>query len=339
MLQIDGSLGEGGGQVLRTSLALSLVTGTPFHITRIRAGRARPGLMRQHLTAVRAAASIGQAEVSGDSVGSLELSFRPRRVVAGDCTFAIGTAGSTTLVLQTVLPALLQASGPSTLVLEGGTHNPAAPPFDFLERAFLPLLHRMGPAVSATLERPGFFPAGGGRIRVAVEPARLQPLELLERGALLERRAVALVFDLPKQIGERELATLALELGWDRSCLRLETLTRATGPGNVVTVELRSEHVTEVFTGFGQKGMPAEAVAEGVAREAKAYLEAEVPVGVHLADQLLLPMALAGAGAIRTQPPSLHTLTQLDVLQRFLELRVRCEAVSEKAWQIEVRRV
>ena len=177
---IDGSLGEGGGQILRTSLALSMLTGTPFRLTNIRAGRAKPGLLRQHLTGVEAAAAICSARTRGAELHSQDLTFEPHKVRAGDYRFSIGTAGSTTLVLQAVLPALLTASGSSTLELEGGTHNPAAPPFDFLSEAFLPLIERMGPKVTATLKRHGFFPAGGGRLVVRIEPVtKLQPLELL----------------------------------------------------------------------------------------------------------------------------------------------------------------
>ncbi|HEX8697393.1 MAG TPA: RNA 3'-terminal phosphate cyclase, partial [Myxococcaceae bacterium] len=191
MVRIDGSKGEGGGQVLRTSLALSLVTGTPFQMVNVRAGRAKPGLLRQHLTALKAAAEVGAAEVTGAELGSRELTFKPRALSPGNYFFAVGTAGSATLVLQTVLPALMVASGPSTLMLEGGTHNPAAPPFDFLKKAYLPLVRRMGPEVEAVLDRPGFFPAGGGKFRVDVKPAPLKPLHLMERGRVLRREVKA----------------------------------------------------------------------------------------------------------------------------------------------------
>jgi RNA 3'-phosphate cyclase len=157
MLTIDGSLGEGGGQILRTALALATVTGKPFRIEKIRAGRPKPGLLRQHLTAVKAAASISDANVTGAEPGSGVLTFTPRTVRAGEFAFAVGTAGSATLVLQTVLPALITAPAPSTIVLEGGTHNPAAPPFDFLVKSFLPPINRMGPTVSAELKRPGLL--------------------------------------------------------------------------------------------------------------------------------------------------------------------------------------
>src|SRR5438874_10033599 len=190
MLIIDGSEGEGGGQILRTSLALSLVTGQPFRIERIRAKRQKPGLLRQHLTGVEAARTVGCAEVVGGALNSQTLEFRPGVVTPGNYRFAVGTAGSATLVLQTVLPSLLTASGTSTLTLEGGTHNPLAPPFDFLARSFMPLIHRMGPSVELELRAAGFYPAGGGRFHTRIEPAkRLFPLVLNERGAIRTRRA------------------------------------------------------------------------------------------------------------------------------------------------------
>jgi RNA 3'-terminal phosphate cyclase (ATP) len=330
-------MGEGGGQILRTSLALSLVTKTPFRIERLRARRKKPGLMRQHLAAVRAAAEIGAAEVQGDEVGSRELEFRPREVTPGDYYFNVGSAGSTMLVLQTVLPALALARGPSTLLLEGGTHNPLAPPFDFLARAFLPLVGRMGAAVTATLERPGFYPAGGGRARVEVTPAaRLAPLDLCERGAVRAVRATALLSALPFAIARRELEVVEQRLGWPAAACRPLMVEDPVGPGNALLLEVESEHVTELFTGFGEKGVRAETVAERVVEEVEAYLQAGVPVGAHLCDQLLLPLALAGGGALVTLPLTLHSETQIEVLGRFLGTRVRREPVSPHAWRVEV---
>jgi RNA 3'-terminal phosphate cyclase (ATP) len=332
VLVLDGSEGEGGGQILRSALALSLLTGTPFRIDNIRAGRPRPGLMRQHLTAVEAAAAIGGAEVSGAEIGARSLFFRPGKVRGGDHRFSVGTAGSTTLVLQTVLPALLTAAEPSSLLLEGGTHNPASPPFDFLVRSFLPLVKRMGPEVTATLERPGFYPAGGGRLRVRVTPARLRPLELEERGAIVSRKARALLSNLPRSIGERELLRLRERLGWDDRAFAIE-MVDAAGPGNVALVELEAEQVTEVFVGFGEKGVRAEMVADRAADEVDAYLATDAPVGPHLADQLILPLALAG-GSFRTVAPTEHTRTQLAVVQRFLEVKV---ALTERGgtWRFQ----
>ncbi|HUU98994.1 MAG TPA: RNA 3'-terminal phosphate cyclase [Phycisphaerae bacterium] len=337
MLTIDGSQGEGGGQILRTSLALSLVTGTPFRITRIRAGRRKPGLMRQHLTAVSAAAEIAHAQVTGAAIGSGELTFAPGEVVPGEYHFAVGTAGSTTLVLQTVLPAFMIASGPSKLVLEGGTHNPYAPPFDFLQKTFLPIISRMGPKVVATLERPGFYPVGGGRFTVTIEPtAKLTPIDLLERGAVRRQSARAIVARLPRHIAERELAVIQRKMDWDAGCLQVEEVSHAPGPGNIVTIELESEHVTEVFTGFGQRGVRAEAVADQAVRAAKRYLAADVPVGAYLADQLLLPLALAGGGSFRTLELTSHARTHIDVLAHFTDIPVSTERTSEHTCLVTV---
>ncbi|WP_438015765.1 RNA 3'-terminal phosphate cyclase [Sorangium sp. So ce315] len=339
MLTIDGSVGEGGGQILRTTLSLSLITQTPVRITSIRKGRARPGLMRQHLTSVQAAAQIGRAEVSGAAIGSQEVVFRPTAIVPGEHTFRVGSAGSAMLVLQTVLPALLRAPAPSTLTLEGGTHNPMAPPFDFLELAYLPLVRRMGPEITATLVRPGFYPAGGGLARVSVAPApSLAPLSLLSRGEIRGRRAVATVSNIPGSVAMRELEAAAVVLGWEPACFKPSVLKGGHGPGNVLTIVVESEHVTEVFTGFGEKGVRAETVATKVAEEARDYLAAGVPVGEHLADQLLLPIALAGRGAFRTVRPSSHTTTHLQLLRDLLGIRASVEQVSEQAWHVAIER-
>ncbi|HSP80078.1 MAG TPA: RNA 3'-terminal phosphate cyclase, partial [Myxococcaceae bacterium] len=310
---------------------------TPFQMVDIRAGRSKPGLLRQHLTAVKAAAAVGQADVSGAELHSRELTFRPRGILPGDYHFAVGTAGSATLVLQTVLPALLSASGPSTLVLEGGTHNPAAPPFDFLARAYLPLVRRMGPQVEASLERPGFFPAGGGRFRVSVRPAPLRPLHLLERGEVLRRQATAMVAQVPFDVARRELETVGRVLGWEESERRVEELKRSAGPGNVLSLEVESEHVTEVFTAFGERGVRAEDVARAAAEEARVYLEAGVPVGHHLCDQLLLLLVLARGGAFRTLPLDGHALTQLETFAHFLDVKLSVEELAPRVREVSVR--
>lgn len=338
MIVIDGSSGEGGGQILRTSLALALVTGRPFEMHRIRAARSNPGLQRQHLTAVLAAAEVGRAEVRGAVLNSRYLVFAPQGVRPGEYHFRVGTAGSASLVLQTVLPALALAEGPSHLLLEGGTHNSLAPPFEFLEQAYLPLLARMGPRVEATLERHGFYPAGGGRLSVSIVPTTpWKPLELLERGRVLRRRVRAMVSRLPRHIAEREVQTALARLAWPRDCGSVEEVESA-GPGNAVVLEVGCEHVTEVFTGFGQRGVPAERVAASAADEANRYLAAEVPVGEYLADQLLLPLAIAGGGRFRTLAPSSHTTTNIATLANFLEVRVAATELGPDVWEIGVSR-
>ena len=326
MLSIDGSQGEGGGQILRTALALSLVTGTPFRIEKIRAARSRPGLLRQHLAAVRAAREIGRAEGVIAELGATELEFRPQRPTAGEYRFDVTSAGSACLVAQTVLPPLLLAGGRSVLVVEGGTHNPTAPPWEYLARVFLPLLERMGPRVRTTLERHGFYPAGGGRLRVEIEPVdRLAPLELLERGAIVSRSARALVARLPPSIGERELATVCEKLPEFAGHAEVVNVTDSAGPGNALILELACEHVTEVFASFGQRGVRAEVVAERAVAQVQEYLLHGAPVGPHLADQLVVPLAIAGAGAFRTGPLTRHARTNLDVVQRFLPVRAEVQ--------------
>jgi len=335
-ISIDGSEGEGGGQILRTALALSIVTGRPFRIDGIRAGRKKPGLLRQHLTAVQGAAQVSGARVSGGELGSRSLSFEPSQVRGGDYRFAVGTAGSATLVLQTVLPALLHAREPSRLTLEGGTHNPYAPPFDFLAGTFLPILRRMGASVSASLAMHGFYPAGGGRFTVAIEPCpALGRLSLLERGATrVTARAIAA--SLPESIAKRELAIVRERLGLEREACRVEAVETSVGPGNVLVIAIESESVTEVVTGFGVKGVSAETVASDACDEARAYIAAGVPVGIHLADQLLIPMAMAGGGTFRTLRPTRHTVTNADVIRRFLDVPIAVEPEGDGNYRVNI---
>jgi RNA 3'-terminal phosphate cyclase (ATP) len=337
MLTIDGSFGEGGGQIIRSSLALSLVTGKAFRIYNVRAGRAKAGLRQQHLTAVKAAAEIGRAKVEGAGVGSQQFTFEPGQVSAGDYVFRIGTAGSTTLVLQTVLPPLMIADAPSRLTLEGGTHNVHAPPFEFLERAFLPLVNRTGPGVEAELERYGFYPPGGGKFSVIIEPAtERKRLDLLERGEILAASARALVVKLPPHIAARELEIIRQRLDWSDEQLQVETSNNALSPGNVLTIEIESAQVKEVFTGIGERGVRAETIAERVADEALQYLSIDAPVGEHLADQLLIPLALAGGGSYLTGPLSLHTKTNIEIIKMFLDVEINVEQVAGGVWKIEV---
>ena len=222
MIELDGSVGEGGGQILRTSLSLAMCTGQPFTLEHIRARRSKPGLMRQHLTCVQAAAKVSGAAVRGAEPGSPTLVFEPGPVKAGDYEFSVGTAGSCTLVLQTLWPALMLAGSPSRLKLGGGTHNPMAPPFHFLERCYAPLLRRLGAGSDLDLRRLGFYPAGGGEIHVTVHPAseRLQPFDLIERGRTIESYAECLAPALPAAVARRELEHLGRALGWADEQLR-----------------------------------------------------------------------------------------------------------------------
>lgn len=317
MIEIDGAMGEGGGQIVRTALGLSLATQRPFRIRKIRANRSPPGLRSQHVTAVEAATQIGRAEVSTIEEGTSAFTFEPATVEPGRYQFDVGTAGSAVLVLQTVLPALLTARAPSTVTVTGGTHGRWAPPFNFFADAFLPLVQRMGPVLRASLGRPGFYPQGGGRCTLEVEPvAELQPLELTERGVLTRVRARSIIANLPRHIAERELATLREGLPVDLDDTRIDT-PNARGAGNALLLELDYEHVTTVVSGIGEKGTPAEEVAMDVVDEARDDLAADAPVGPDLADQLLISLALGG-GTFRTTTLTAHTHTNAAVIERFL---------------------
>lgn len=326
MIELDGAAGEGGGQILRSALALSMITGQPFRIRDIRANRAKPGLMRQHLVAVQAAAQVSGARVNGAELGSSELSFTPGPVVDGDYHFAIGSAGSCTLVLQTIVPALLFAPQPSTIRITGGTHNMMAPPVQFLQQTYLPLLARMGAEVGLELKRYGFYPAGGGEVLATVRPWReLRRLALMERGAYIGGRADALVAGLAPQVGMRELDCIGEAMEWGREQLHLQRLPAEQGPGNAVLIRLDYEHVTEVCVGFGAKAVRAEAVAQEAIMQAKAYLASDAVADEHLADQLLLPMALAGGGRFTATTVSMHTETNAALFGKFLPVDIYFE--------------
>lgn len=339
MIEIDGSFGEGGGQILRSSLALSIITGKEIRIYNIRANREKPGLLNQHLTAANAAGTISTAEMRGAKLGSRELAFTPGPLVAGDYNFDIGTAGSTTLVFQTVLPPLMLSGGDSNIRLKGGTHNPMAPPFEFLQTTFLPLLKLMGVGIEAKLEKYGFYPKGGGVLRfkiAAAKEGKLRPLHLDVRGPVTEIDARSLVVNLPESIAERELATIEERLG-KLSTRKVITSDNSIGQGNVAFIHARSHVVTETFTRIGQRGVRAEKVAGDAASEAQQYLQSNASVGEHLADQLLIPMALCGEGSFLTTEPSLHTKTNITIIEKFLDVKISSTEVESGVWKIEIK--
>jgi len=338
MIKIDGSLGEGGGQVLRTSLSLAVVTGQAFTIENIRAGRQRPGLMRQHLTCVKAAAEICGGEADGAELGSSALTFTPGRVKAGTYKFAIGTADSTTLVAQTILPALMLADGPSHIEFEGGTHNMQSPPFEFFEKAFMPHIRAMGVGIDVRLDRRGFFPAGGGQWVMDITPVdRLTPIQIINRGALKNLTAEAIISQLPKSIASRELKVIGSNLDLPYDALSVVEDKSTLGPGNIAQVTAEYEHVTEIFSGFGKMGVSAENIGKNTAKMTKRFINSEAAVGPYLADQLLLPMALAGGGRFTAMRPSRHTTTNIDTIKAFLPVSIELGEGDQGVWTIEVR--
>lgn len=313
MIELDGRMGEGGGQVLRSALSLSAVTGQAFRLTNIRAGRGKPGLLRQHLTCVRAATAVCGGTAVGDTLGSQELLFEPAAVRAGDWRFSIGSAGSASLVLQTIVPPLLLAPGPSTLVVEGGTHNSAAPPFDFLADVF-------GPHVGLEVEllRWGFYPAGGGELRARVTPGA-RPVAAMSRGPVVVH-AHAATSGISHRLGHRALGVMKHALGLEREQIHFHQVPQPVGPGFACWIEARFAEGREVFTTFGERRVEPEQLAEEALAEFAQWQELDVPVGEHLADQLLLPMAMFG-GSMRTGPLSLHARTNIEVIERFLPAR------------------
>ena len=339
MIEIDGAQGEGGGQILRSSLALSAITGRPVRIHNIRARRKRAGLMRQHLTAVQAISELCSARVTGADIGSSCITFEPGVIRAGEYDFQVGTAGSATLIAQTVLPALMIADQPSMLSFGGGTHNPWAPPYDFLHRAFLPQIAKMGPEITAELDSHGFYPAGGGRFRLQVSPsAKLTGLELLVRAGAMVPRVEAIVSEISASIGQRECDTIRRKSGWSSDVFSVRTVEQPKGPGNVVVVDLAYDNVTEVVTAFGEKGVKAESVARAAYRAVQTYLDHDAPVGEFLADQLMIPLAIAAAqgqvSQFRTATLSRHSQTQLNVIPHFLD--VSTHAQTEEAGTVRV---
>ena len=342
---IDGSEGEGGGQVLRTSLSLSAITGTPVRFENVRGRRKKPGLLRQHLTAFRAAAEICEARMEGAELGSSEIAFHPGKIKGGDYEFSIGSAGATNLVAQTLLPILAHADSPSNVKITGGTHNQWAPTFDFLDQAFLPQFRKMGGRASAELDAYGFYPAGGGAIRLAVKPmVETQSLFLEDRGARLGERVVVVIANLNQGIANRELKTLlkAFNLGPEQGEI---IHAEGPGPGNVLTLFLEHENVTEVFIGLGEHGLRAESVAKKVVAQAQKYIPAkdglgtvQTAVGEHLADQLLLPMALMGGGSFTATDITQHTRTNIDIIKMFLDVEITMVQLGRKCWKIDVAR-
>lgn len=335
---IDGSQGEGGGQVFRTSLTLAMCLGKSVRIDNIRAGRTRSGLLRQHLICLKAAQEVCGATVTGAELGSSSVTFVPGVVKAGEYRFAIGSAGSTTLVFQTVMLPLLMADGESELLIEGGTHNGMAPSYDFIAESFLPLMKQMGCKVEPELLRYGFYPAGGGAWRARLFPlGSIGRLELLECGELHSQAAVATSSRIPERVVKRELSYVHKNCMWPADSLH-ERLVESAGPGNIVSLRVDMGNVCEVFESVGEKKVSAERVAGRAVRDLKRYLEAGVPVGEHLADQLVLPMALGEGGCFRTLKPSQHFLTNIDVIKQLTDVDISLTEIGEDQWEVIVKK-
>jgi RNA 3'-terminal phosphate cyclase (ATP) len=327
MIHIDGAYGEGGGQVLRTSLSLAAITGQAIRIENIRAGRQKPGLAAQHLTSVRAAAEICRAQVRGDALRSMMLEFIPTTPAqAGKYTFDVteaqqgGSAGAIALVLQTILLPLALASDDSTVRLRGGTHVAFSPSFHYIEQIYLPLMQQMGVEAKAKLNAWGWYPQGGGEVELRVTgDSRLEAIYLLERGNLKQVRGLAVVTELPANIPQRMASraeNLLKEANLRATVQALREKGKAPGAGLFLTAEYKKTKVG--FGALGRLGLPAEKVAEMACQELIAFHNTGAPVDVHLADQLLLPAALASQESqYQVSEISLHLTTNAWVIEQF----------------------
>ena len=318
MLHLDGSYGEGGGQILRTALSLAALLGQPVRLENIRASRAKPGLRPQHLTAVRALGQVTRAEVTGAEPNSQELTFRPGRVRPGHYLFDVaektGSAGSVTLIAQALLLPLLRAGEPSTLILKGGTHVPWSPPAHYLLEVFLPALAQMGAEVKMTVSRWGWYPRGGGEARWEITPAStLLGVEWRTQAAASAFRAISAAARLPEHVSRRQAQRLKERLGED---LAVETI-EASGldPGSLVFLW----GPRAGFSALGARGKPAEKVADEVADEYLNFRKRQAAVDRHLTDQMVLYLALArGPSTMITEEVTSHLLTNLWVIEQFL---------------------
>jgi RNA 3'-terminal phosphate cyclase (ATP) len=335
MIEIDGSWGEGGGQVLRTALSLSLLTLRPVHIIHIRARRPNPGLQAQHLAAVRLAATVSHARVAGDSPGSPELTFEPGQLMPGTYHFDIGTAGASSLVLQTVWLPLALASQPSTITLTGGTHVPWSPCFHYLAWQWLPYLRKIGLDGELVLERAGFYPQGDGFIRATIQPVGtsqdrsepLKPLRLLERGALRGIRGISAVANLNLSIAERQRKQALQRLSGRTRALEIEIVNLPSRfKGTLLLLQAEFRHASACYFGLGAPGKPAERVADEAVDALEEFLDSGAAIDQYLADQLLLPLAFAaGASEYRTARVTQHLLTNAWVIETFGVARIEVQ--------------
>lgn len=339
-LSIDGSLGEGGGQVLRTSLTLALITGRSFILNNIRQRRAKPGLMAQHLKAVEAAREVGKAKVEGARLGSQSLVFEPTGLHSGEFHFDIGTAGSTSLVLQTILPPLSFAAASSTVTLIGGTHVPWSPCFHYLEMHWLHYMRRIGFDIRLELGAAGFYPRGGGRVVAMVRPAsRISPLCLTNRGPLKRIRGISAVANLDLRIAERQKVQAIKSLGDVAGQVEFEILSLSSpSKGTLLLLLAEFENSQCCFYGLGALGKPAERVADEAVNELLNLLATDGAIDHYLSDQLLLPLALAtGVSEIRTSKVTQHLTTNAAIVEMFIPVSIEIEGKIGQPGSIRIR--
>jgi len=338
-IEIDGSQGEGGGQILRSALSLSVITGKPFEIFNIRARRANPGLQPQHLASVRAAAMISSAEVEGAERGSQRLRFIPHQLTPGDYRLSIQTAGSTSLVLHTLAVPLALTWGVSTVHVAGGTHVPWSPNHHYMELQWVPFMRRIGISVELKLIRAGFYPQGGGLIEARIHPTQeIHPLKLEQRGALQKVVGVSLIANLDWIVGERQ-RWQAEERLQERALpceIRTERMP-AKGRNTVMQLMAQFEHTQCCYASLGALGKRAEKVADEACDALLACLDTQATVDEHLADQLLLPLALADGESVYLTPRITgHIRTSMEIIRTFLPAKLELEELEGGEGRIRI---
>ncbi len=331
MIELDGSHGEGGGQILRTALTLSILTGRPFKLANVRANRKPPGLRPSHVMSVKAASDICRARYKGGSVGSSTLYFEPGDVKAGKYHFSIGTAGATGLVLHTVyLPLALRGSADSELTITGGTHVSTSPCYHYNATTWAAYLKRMGIEVTTEMVRPGFYPRGGGEIRATIRPcSRVRGLRFMDCPELTTAGGFSAVAGLPERqqdIARRQSRRLAFRFKQEGIESHIPDEFWPGGPGTVAAALFRQAPVPTLFFSVGERGKPAEAVADDAADLALAFRETKAPVDLHAADQIILPLALSpDPSEYRTSEVTRHLTTNIAVIRRFLDRDISIE--------------
>ena len=328
LIEIDGSYGEGGGQILRTALALSAIQRKPFTIDHIRSNRKNPGLQAQQLEAVEASARITKARTEGVKFGSQRITFVAQEILPGNYQFEVKTAGSVTLLLQAIFLPLCLSAGISTVTLIGGTHVPWSPSFHYLSEVLLPTLQRMGVSSQAVIERWGFYPKGGGKIQLKTDPVHeLKPISLAERGLLKKVRGISAISNLPNHVAERQreqaLKRIQSELKIEAEITTLYDIP-SNGSGSFVFLLAEYEMTLAAFSSLGARGKPAEKVADEAVGSMKDFIESDGCIDPHLADQLVPFLAVAKGNSFFTATKMTeHLLTNLWVIGHFLESKVR----------------
>jgi RNA 3'-terminal phosphate cyclase (ATP) len=339
MIEIDGSLGEGGGQILRSALTLSLLAQKPFRIKNIRARRKKSGLRPQHLASVQAAMAVGKARVSGNQIGSRDLTFEPNGLHSGDFRLEIGTAGACSLVLQTIFLPLAHVGSSSSVEISGGTHVPWSPTYEYIERVWLPFLRSMGYMGSVELVRAGYYPKGGGQVLVSVEPMKIAAGLTAERqDPYQELIGISLSSNLPGHVAERQRARAVERLKGIMDVEIMIDRPDSPGVGSSIFVTTKRQPAAFGFSALGSKGKPAERVADEVVDQFFAFIDTRAALDRFLADQVLIPLALTPEPSLfTTEVITGHLRTNAEIVQKFLEVDITIiETAADQPARVEI---